>query len=643
MAANATAVVRFRRKLVWKREYWWYTPFAVQLVAMLAFSTWQASRFALTHDFALYWQAVYLIAHGHLNPYSTLDGFPFLDNHFEVITWPISLLYWIWPRASLLLYVQDFALVGAEWIAWQWIQSAASSIPRFSKPLSATGLLLLVLNPWTYWTVATDFHSESLAALSLMGVGYALWRRHRRAMVLWGVLTITCGDVATVGLFALALTALSRKQWRAGVTMGVGSLAWLEFITYTHGNQGSILWPLYGYLAKPNFVASGQLSMKTVLVLLLDHPGAALTMLGSHWQNLIANASPGGLLGVLSPWSLPIYLGTVVLSNLSSGYLFGVPGFQNVMVYPFIAVGTVSVMTSLARRARPWITLGLMGLMIANVIGWALAWIPTIPNHWIRVSSPSSVNLANELRQVPPRAEVVANQSIIGRFAGRQWLYQTSVSHPTIRVATDPFYVVVAPYAGIHVDSVRANASILNQLAHMPSAGLVGFGGHTYLWEVHQSVGTTFTFRTRTTNLPAWAFASQTGTPVVGSPPQNWYVAGLGRNGSVLDQAYWREAPGTLHATVTYASWGPVWLQVWNATTGTIIAQRSVPSTSGRKVTAPFVVDFTRREVGQSHVYAGLGLWRIHAAQGHRRNELEVRVFAQASSMASVYAVGMTR
>lgn len=646
-AHSAPSVTRFRRKLEWKRKYWWYTPLAVQLVAMLAFSTWQASRFALTHDFALYWQAVYLIAHGHLNPYSTVGGFPYLDNHFELIMWPLSFLYWLWPRPTLLLYLQDGALVGAGWIAWLWMRALIARAPaRYCVALSVTGLTLLVLNPWVYWAAAFDFHTEAFVALTITGVAYALWRHNGRMVVLWAALTLLCGDVAAVALFAVALTAMWYRQWRSAIGLAIASLAWLEIISVLHGNQGSVLTPLYGYLAQhqDRALIPRRFSMVTVLLLLLHHPGIGLRTLIRHGWNVYANAGPAGFAGALTPWGLPLYLATVIVSNLTSYYLFGAPGFQNVMVYPVLAVGCVLVLAWVSRRTRRRLTLSLVVLVLANSLGWAAFWLPALPVHWVRVSAQAATNLAEGLAAIPASAQVVANQSIMGRFAGRRWISQTSAPGGVVSVHTDPFYVAVAPYAGVHFLSVRGEASILNQLAHDPHASLVWFGAHTYLWKVHQPVGSTFTLDTaQQTNLPAWAFSTQTGAPVVGSAPKHWYIAGLGHNGNVLDQAYWREAPGLLHATVTYSSVGPLWLQVWNATTGKLITQRYVPTTSGRKATAHLAIWYPRSFVGRPHVYAGLGIWRIHAATGHRRNELEIRVDAQAASMVNVYAVGLRR
>ena len=86
--------------------------FAVQLIVLLLVSVKLYDRYDLTRDFAIYQQSWWLIAHGHLNPFDSVDGFPFIKSHFELIMWPLSLLYWVHHSGVTLLWVQDVALVG---------------------------------------------------------------------------------------------------------------------------------------------------------------------------------------------------------------------------------------------------------------------------------------------------------------------------------------------------------------------------------------------------------------------------------------------------------------------------------------------------------------------------------------------------
>ena len=92
----------------------------LQLAGFLAWSAIQYSRFALTSDFATYNQAWFLIAHGHLVPYDTVQRFQFWRNHGELLCYPLALLYWVWPHGLTLLWLQDLCVTGAEVVAFTW-------------------------------------------------------------------------------------------------------------------------------------------------------------------------------------------------------------------------------------------------------------------------------------------------------------------------------------------------------------------------------------------------------------------------------------------------------------------------------------------------------------------------------------------
>lgn len=150
--------------LLWVRRI----GYAVLGLKLAAFAFWSAllyRHFALTPDFAQYQQAWYLIAHGNLNPYHTVGNFTFWQNHAEFIMWPLALLYWVFPHGVFLLWLHDTAVVGAEFVAFLWLCEIAQRYRpgRDARWLAGAGLILLAVNPWSWWAVSFDFHAECLA------------------------------------------------------------------------------------------------------------------------------------------------------------------------------------------------------------------------------------------------------------------------------------------------------------------------------------------------------------------------------------------------------------------------------------------------------------------------------------------------
>ena len=95
-------------------------------------------------------QAAHLIEHGHWNPMNSIQGYPFLQDHFELGMWPVSLLSALHPNGLLLLWIQDAAIVGTELVTFIWI------VDLLDRARQRRGL-----SPEAYWLLA-------LAALALI-------------------------------------------------------------------------------------------------------------------------------------------------------------------------------------------------------------------------------------------------------------------------------------------------------------------------------------------------------------------------------------------------------------------------------------------------------------------------------------------
>lgn len=635
-------VIKFPVRLRWKLEYWWLVPLAMQLIALFWFSTFQYNRFALTHDFSLYWQAVWLIAHGHMDPYSSMDLFRFLDNHFELIMWPIGALYWIWPHASLLLYLQDVCLIGAEYVAWRWSSAILSSSTFQNHTWLRVSIMgALTLNPWVPWTAATDFHSESIAALTIIGAAYAVYQRKTSAILLWSSLSLACGDVSAVALAAVGMSAILTKRLTTGSFLIVLSVAWLALISALGANKGSILILIYGYLL-PAHYHGAQMSTTLLVRSLVTRPGLALRELWKHRVNLYANAAPSGIIGVFSFWGLPMYLSTVLIANLSTGYLFGVPGFQNVIYYALGVVGTAHVLSWLWPHLRwPYLRKGLAMLLLANSILWSVVWIPQIPNHWVRVSRNSASALQSVYARIPRAAEVIAPQGLMGRFAGRRWLYNMG-GHAVFRypVKTSPTYIVMSPYEGVHFSSIQTQATWLDALAQNPRAKLIYYNNGVYLWKVDGSK-VPVELPTKRDLLPAWPFQSTGSIQVISGPTKMWHLASKNKNGNagnVLDRDYWREPVGRFTVSVTLSSWSSTIIQVWDVTSGNLLAQRKIPATDGKQSTYRTPMVYSQQ--GRPNIFSGWAAWRIQPDRA-LQNQLEVRVYSEQGRMVNVYRVGV--
>ena len=125
---------------------------------------------------------------------------------------------------------------------------------------------------------------------------------------------------------------------------------------------------------------------------------------------------------------------------------------------------------------------------------------------------------------------------------------------------------------------------------------------------------------------------------MISGPSSDWYVEGNGRPGYVLNRAYWREGPGWYRATVSLAVSSTANVEVWDATTSTLLSRRSVPGTHGRD-TVQATVDL--RYVARAQEFAGWGIWRTEPLEPNG-DDLEIRVWSPGGNdHVTLYTVGL--
>ena len=614
--------------------------YAVLGLKLAAFGFWSAllyHHFALTPDFAQYQQAWYLIAHGDLNPYDTVGNFPFWQNHAEFIMWPLAPLYWVFPSGLFLLWLQDACVVGAELVAFRWLCEIAQRQRRGgdARWLAGAGLVLLAVNPWSWWAVSFDFHAECLAVLFTALLARDLVAGRRRAWV-WLVLLLACGDVAGTYVFGLGLGAAIavRGGWRRGAVMACAGLGAVLLVAVIHGNKGSGHGlQAYDYLAAPGY--TGSLSLLALVKGLAFHPVAVAAKLWSKRIDLWANLGPSGLLG-LGFWPLLPLLLVVTLSNdLFRGFLFSEPLFQSLPVYVLMPVATVGVLGWLTRRRRRT-GLVLAGLVAAQAIGWSAVWSPRTPEQWLRVPGGVAATLAAVEARIPASAAVFASQGVVGRFSGRRDVRPLNGNLP-IQQGQDWF--IFTPWSGIETQTTAGAMVFAGQLAGPLHATLVtdANGVWAFRWSPPPGFG-----RLRVPGgaapLPGWTAPGAAGRAMVTGPPAGWHVTSTGREGYVADRLEWQRPPGQYRASVTLSSTGPVNVEIWNDTGGVLLTRLSVPSTSGTQ-TISLPVDAAAGF--ETTIYGGWGPFRAQFGRTHEFERIEVRVWNPGGGTVNVYRAAL--
>jgi hypothetical protein len=616
-----------------------YAVLGAQLVCFFAWSAILYHRFALTFDFAVYHQAWYLIAHGNLDPYSSISRLPFWRNDAELALWPLAPLYWIWPHDVVLLWLQDAAVVAAEALAFTWLCELAGRWRQGwdAALLAVVGLVLLAANPWIWWSVSFDFHQEALALPFAVLLARDLANGRRRAWV-WVAPILAAGAPEATYVVGIGLGGMVawRHARRAGALVVAAGIAYSLMIVFLHADAGAPLTRHYGYLATgaAGGYATAKLTTAGLVKGIADHPLRALAVLWAKHTDVLANLAPGGLLGIGFLPLLPLMLVILLTNTLSPGYRFAEPLFQDLPIYILLPVGTVAVLTWLARRHRRTAIL-IAGLLAVQALGWAAVWGPRTGVQWLRVSSPAAATLASVEARIPASAEVIASQGVVGRLSSRADVHELT-GPGTAPIDRGDVWFVVAPSAGIELQSTASSMALIQGLASSLHATLVAHahGVWAFRWRPPPGV--------RTVRVPdgagplaAWTAPGAAGRAVTAGPVTDWHVTSTGGEGYVVDGLAWQEPAGRYQASVTLSSAGPVNVEVWNDTGNALLARLSILSTSGvEAVTVP--VNATTAY--QARIYSGWGPFRAIFVPPPPDQRLEIRVWSPRGGTVNIYS-----
>jgi hypothetical protein len=651
----------------------------LEFIGFCIWSAIEVHRFALTADFSLYQQAVYLLAHGHLWPHVTdggapisfrgghLHAFPLFSNEAEFFLVPIAILYWIWPHVLVAKLAQDAAICGGQVLAFLWMCEVVAAnrarptgdrfqlSPRTVMWVLAFGLVLLLANPWFMAASSFDFHAESFALPCIVGAARALHKGRRRAALAWalgGILSSAVGTTYVVGV-GLSAAFSRRSALRDGLIVAGMGLVWFVFlsvagliatagpglfVTVLNAGNGHLVWE-NGYWKTVGATAQnatyGQL-LKTIAT----HPWNIFVALWRTHSSLWANIAAPGVLGLVWP---PVLIATLaVLGQSAFAPLFIIPGSQNVVVYGLIAVGSVAVVIWILGRRRR-VGYALMALLAVNTIVWGAMWFPRLSHEWAPVSAPAVAALRSVQKMIGPNDEVVASQGVSGVFADRQSSYTLTADEKAIDLrAGRRVWFVIAPFDGIETDDVSVSVAYIQRLSNMPGVHLRLARGSVWAFDWMPPVGL-HKLLLKPANVlqaPSWTLPGPSGRAVErGASSSSWFVTNTGAPGYVFDRGLWRVPAGRYRVSVTLSAAALTNVEVWDTTKSELLKRVVVSNTHGRtRLTLPVVMAHT----GHQPFIGGSLLWAVNP-EVNLGDSLELRVWtAGRAGSVNVYAASIS-
>lgn len=625
---------------------------------MITWSTIQWNHFDKTFDFAIYYQAAYLIAHGHWSPFSTILNFPFIQNDFELVVWPIAALLWIFQSGFVLPLIQDVAISCTTLIAFLWIGDIVNGSALTYKHkliLTLLGAIILVATPWYYYAASFDFHIEPVILPFSVLAGRNFWKGHFRRGWIWAALTVLGGNVTITYLAGLGLMNVvrGRRYLINGILLIVTSVTLLVMIEKFIPIQGGNLTTFYGAYVAHNIPLKA-LNVSAIVLGALKHPGLAASQLWLGRWNILGTISPAGLIGLASPMGIGVPSVILLSNNLitaSSGFkwIFSAPSyFQSLPASPFISIGTVWLLVGALNLLRRYqrLLLAFVVLLGFNTIIWAALWIPRIPAGYGLISTGASRALSFALKVSPSKAEVVADQSFIGRFSARAAAFVWFRPNPhQVAVLSRSLVFAISPYDGVVSSSVPQELNRLRILSELPNSRLEVHHSGVWVFSWHapkRLKELRFPAPGPETLLPAWGLTHPQGDLILLGKARDWHVSSIGSAGYIVNGLFSREPLGTYETRVRISTTtASSWLQVWNATGSTLLMNRELPSTGGKIETFSYAF-MIPHHFPHPHFFEGVGPWRITPPSPPPNNQIELEIYTTGHGTTNVYGLNVT-
>ena len=178
------------------------------------------------YDLGYFDQALWLLSQG-LPPVVSFWGYHFLGGHGDVILYPISLLYRIYPSVYWLLAIQAIALSLGAVPTW-YLAIQAGLKERHATAIAAAYLLY----PLIFNLNLFDFHPEVIALPALLASVLAARSGKIAGFCAAIVLILSCRDALSVTVVAMGLWLLvAEKRRLAGAIALVLGSSWFLIVT----------------------------------------------------------------------------------------------------------------------------------------------------------------------------------------------------------------------------------------------------------------------------------------------------------------------------------------------------------------------------------------------------------------------------
>lgn len=460
------------------------------VLALVAVYTWYFTRTTLenhhglgtaSYDFGLYDQGVWLLSRFE-TPFVTLMGRNLLGDHTSFVMLLVAPLYWLFPAAGTLLFVQSLVI-------------GAGAIPVYlvarhrlgGEVLGVLAGATYLLHPAVAWTNMEGFHPDAFLGVFVGFAIYGALARRWRVYTAFVVLSLMVKEDVSLVVVPLGIWVAIYRDRRKGLLTVAGSIAFMLVAMFV------VMRSLIGVPTRNTWrIPFG--GVRGFIETAVRNP----TQIADHFRS---EGRPWYVWQMTFPLafqfarrpSVAMISALVLFTNVLSTfwYQFHIQYHYSLVVVPGLVIGTVYALGSVpwhGRWNRRWSMVAVWGCTVIAAYTWSpMPFAVHQPSFWPR-DHPVAVAAREIVAAVPDGASVSAHYRITPHLTHRVEIYQFPTPFRTVLYGADqsdenrrlPERAEGVEYLVLQVDKSPENAADFEQIRD--AFVLVEANAHWELW-----------------------------------------------------------------------------------------------------------------------------------------------------------------
>ena len=420
----------------------------VQFIVALVVMALRVRTYALGVNFGGYYQEFALVGNGHLGLGGSYFGYPFLRGSGSFLFGAVSLVALVARSPLVLALIYVVLLSAINFLSFSYatdLLRGSTKEQSLQTRYEAIALMMVILNPFFYLSLFGEFHFDLVIS---MVFGLLILRPSPGTKIPMRIIAIVAllsngfyGGLilAFVGIARLLSIRLAKRiEAISEAILGLVAMVSYSALGFAKGIDFSIFISTYA----PSLIPYGQSATYASLGRYVASPSLIWRSINSNLTSIAEVFLVGGgvgAFGILGPLTAVIFI--------VGASLFGVLPPLNEPIYGFgasvfVFASSVKVLIAITRMGKRIVSASAIVVALCITVGLLLVASQAIGNTYYPISSIDRQPLTVAASYISDSSEVIGDPRLLGRFAGRQFVY-SDLSPTPIPVTSANVFILV--------------------------------------------------------------------------------------------------------------------------------------------------------------------------------------------------------